>query len=302
MKIQWPTAINIALAVILAAATCGQLYVCYRQKQVFDRQDQEHAREAFNKALDAVEANRESCSEHVPTFSVHIPLDQAIKAEEVAGPLLTAAEYNRLAVLGSSELDSWKVEEYARKAEKKSQTKADHFASQLVIAHLHFCNINKDAELDKIQAVRQEFGTAIAILLPEEHISANKVRIGQAFALLAAHEKYMDKMTNSDEAWKKALAYLVGHCGPGNMVSELKDKLGWSSSGKPSISFLFKSPPSPVDIQFAAIHGSIPTIPVSVSSAPTLPGPMPAPAPALMPAPGPMPAPAPAPPPPAPRN
>ena len=116
--------VSLLLSAIVSYATWGQYKVGRDQQALLDRQDQEHAREVFNKALndlDALDVANRGCSGNVATFAPNIPIAQAIQEEKIAEPLLTAAEYNRFATL-VADVTITTSEEYARKAQEKSIT------------------------------------------------------------------------------------------------------------------------------------------------------------------------------------
>jgi len=273
--------VSLLLSAIVCYATWGQYKVGKSQQVLLDRQDHEHAREAFNKALndlDSVDVANRGCSSDVATFASSIPIAQAIQAEKIAEPLLTAAEYNRFATL-VADVTITTSEEYARKANEKSITTPDQFLSKLVLAHIHFCALSQDASSDQIDACAKEFNEAIAVLLPYESISAsNRRHIGQAYAILSAHQYYLGKKDQAELTWKKAEPFLTGRCAASSHTTDnLKSLLNYGNPvSKPSISYLFAlCEPHKAALMPPALEPEPATV--------TSPSAMPAPAPALAP-------------------
>ena len=218
-----------------------------------------------------------------PVYLIEVPLDKAIGFEPNAAELLTAAEYNRLAVLGSSIWDFQKTEQYANKALAKSKTPLDGFVSHLVLAHNTFRHLNDDPERAKIKDGRYHFGQAVASLQTNIGTDAGQYHSGEGYGIWAMHEAFLknDKDCKqmrgfADSAWSKLPNGSA-------LLKELDERIKIAGGGvRPEIACLFKSEATPESVfivrgpltpSVTSVPASIPPIPTSKppAHAPTIP-------------------------------
>ena len=197
------------------------------------------ARGEFDNALN--EAEKYCCQTCGPNYLLEASLTKALQAEEEAEPLLSAADYNRLALYGSS---VWKVsttEKFANKAlHHPDCTPIDQFYSQLILGHAKFSLLPKGAEFTRVNGARKEFRKAAAMLETESTTDDTRVHVGECYAVWAANEGYLGYSSESKEAWQKA----VNSWSPLANAGELKTAWdawvkGARNGYKPSISYLF---------------------------------------------------------------
>ncbi|MGA2620862.1 MAG: hypothetical protein ABSF26_24840 [Thermoguttaceae bacterium] len=264
-----------------------QVAVLSTAAQVLNQSELLRAREDFNKALDEADGFCSGCPACSPNYFIEVPLDRAVQAETRAEILLSSAEYNRLATLGSSVWEVSKTEAFVKKALARSGSSLDHFFSHLVLGHIYFCHLEKGAELTKVEAARKEFRSAVASLQTETSTDGVRTNTGVCYAIWAAHEGYLatsnysQVVSSANSAWSR-------------LPNEKELQLRWYATIdqaihgiRPQISCLFKSPVATVPI---TVMPPVPNISVSPATAPaptaTIPTSEPAPAPtATIPAP-----------------
>ena len=78
-----------------------------RSMDIVERERIDHARDAFDKALDEADSYCSDCQQCAPPLGLSYPSRQSGRWVAELKDVLTAAEYNRLAILGSS---AWEVD------------------------------------------------------------------------------------------------------------------------------------------------------------------------------------------------
>jgi hypothetical protein len=248
--------INVILTVVLAGTsvamvvtasntdktTTKQVELLDKASRLLAEQVAIVAREHFNHALDDAEAYC-TCSSCSPSYLIEIPLDIAVRDEPAARDLLTAAEYNRLAILGSSVWDFKKAEPYGRKALEKSETPLDHFVSHLVLAHLHFRHLEDDPAHATIQEGRIHFKEAVTTLENDKGSEAAQSTIGYGYGLWAAHEAFRNDETESRHKMNLAKSWLSKQSDKQSLIDKLEEAtLAAKNGARPEIACLFKPP------------------------------------------------------------
>ena len=150
--------------------------VAYNQWQLAKDKAVLVAREEFDHALDEAEAlcghctcDGQSCgtwlySSCTPSYLIAIPLDKAIRNEPKITDYLTAVEYNRLAILGSSVWNFDRTKQYIDKAIRVGHEPLDGFLSHLVMGHVYFRYLSDLPDTANIEKARNEFTEAVASL------------------------------------------------------------------------------------------------------------------------------------------
>jgi hypothetical protein len=231
------------------------------------------ARDDFNDALDS--ADNYCCSTcapgSAPNYLIVIPLDRAVQAEKKAEPILTAAEYNRLAMLGSSVWELSKTEHYLTKAASKSPSAIDQFHSHLVLGHVYYSHLQKGAELSKAQRARQQFDLAVAALLNVQPTNDEIMRLtGEAYAVRSSHERFLGYDVESSDALQKAKAHWSKLPDTATLTTDWIGRIAQAGAGiRPQVSCLFKSPVRSTPI---TLLPPVPEIPVAPPRAIPAPG------------------------------
>ncbi len=214
-----------------------------KTKELWDREAVHKARDDFDMALD--EADRycqgPRCS---PTYAIFIPLDKAVRREQEAAQFLTAAEYNRLALVGSTVWDFGISEQYVKKAlDKKDKTPVDIFVSHLVLGHLNFVFLKADPDHANLKAARAHFDQAIKALPEHSGVDAIRAYVALGFEFWAAHEAFLKNNEESKQLAKMAVASRSGLSDPDDFERQLNATLDSANRGvMPQIGCLFKPP------------------------------------------------------------
>ncbi|MGD0899573.1 MAG: tetratricopeptide repeat protein [Thermoguttaceae bacterium] len=213
-------------------------------KELVERETIHEARDDFDKVLDEADRYCEGCSQCSPSYAINIPLDKAVRREQEVTPFLTAAEYNRLAMLGSAVWEFGMAEKYVRKAmDKKDKTPVDVFVSHLVLGHLNFVHLKDDPEHATLKDAKDHFTQAIAALPPNSGSDAIRTYVGRGYGIWAAHEAVLKHSEESDRLAKLAKASWSGLSDAHTFEVELSALLASASAGvMPQIACLFKSP------------------------------------------------------------
>lgn len=198
--------ITTMLAAILLLVTYWQYRVADKQYQVsklqMELEQTKHvweAKEAFDKALADAAEYVQVCPNCVPHYLIRIPLDKAAQQEHAAREKLIAADYVRLAYLGSSVWSFQTTSDYCNKALGRASSPFDRFFAYLVLGHVHFVHhaANRQASL---QMARKHISDAVLILQKEDGTEGVFYSLGYAYALLAEHEAYLKHEKESDQA------------------------------------------------------------------------------------------------------
>ncbi len=242
--------INLILAAVLAYATWNTDQTTTKQLELFDAIKTDHdkkkvalAREGFTAALDKAEKYCSSCSSCTPTYLIGIPLDKALLIEPAAATRLTAAEYNRLAVMGSYLWDFQKTEKIANKALKKSQTSLDRYVSEMVLGHIHFRHSNDCPEHANINDARKHFLKALFHLRPAATSKAGKHYRGFMYSLWAKHEAFQGNDSNCQKKKDKAQKLWSKLSNHEVLIKKMNDEIQSAKDGcRPEISCFFMTP------------------------------------------------------------
>ncbi len=171
-----------------------------------------HARAKFDAALDKSEELCKQCGEFCPPYSLPLHLNRAIYNEPTAEPLLTATDYNHLAMLGCSIWDFSTTKKYAEKAlnNPRNRTTLDCFFAYLLLAHNHFKHLRDEPSLANIVDGRKYFEEAERCLLKAPPNASVKFNRGQGLALWAADEAFAGysmeasvKQLQAIDCWKE---------------------------------------------------------------------------------------------------
>ena len=211
-------------------------------KTMIDQQAATRAREEFDNALDEAEKYcPDCCNSCAPDYLIEVSLDKALRAEPVATPLLTAAEYNRLAELGSSVWDFQKSESYVKKALTKSEAPSDLYLSYLVLGHINFKHLNDDSEHAKLNVGRDNFRKAIASIQAATASDLGKVHHGEGYSLWAAHEAVLHNYDNAEQMMEVAWATWSRLPNRDILETAAYDRTQRAASGSmPEVACLFK--------------------------------------------------------------
>jgi hypothetical protein len=171
-------------------------------------------------------------------------LTKAIQAEKKAEPLLAAAEYNHLAILGASVWDVSTTERFVNKAVNNATcTPVDRFYSYVILGHAKFSLLPRGAEFTRVDSARQEFRRAVALLQTESTTDFTRAHLGECYAILAGHEGYLGNSIESEEAWGKAVDSWSRLANAGELKSNWDPWVQEAHHGfKPSIASLFMMP------------------------------------------------------------
>ena len=189
------------------------------------------AREAFNKALDEADGFCSDCPMCALPFGIFAPLDKAVMREAELSEILTAAEYNRLAILGSSAWEFEKTNGFAAKALAKSITPIDQFMFNLVLGHLRFLNYKNDNDAANLRKGRDYFQSSIKALDDRHGTDAFRFYLGKAQALWATHERVVKNTDESHRHYILAKAHWEGLPGYENFARQLDVQLSDADSG-----------------------------------------------------------------------
>ena len=173
-----------------------------------------------------------------------IPLDRAVRAEEKAGGLLVAAEYNRLAVLASSVWDYDKTKGYVDKAlATKGPTPLDCFFSRLVLGHITFKSLSSDSGAEKTEAARREFRDAIDCLHKASQNDTIQYHEGLGYSIWAAHEAFLKHDLDSNQAKEHATAAWSKLPNSARWIVRMNEQIHRAKTGiRPEIACLFGPP------------------------------------------------------------
>ncbi len=226
-------------------------------KELLARETMHMARDDFDKLLDEADQYCVACPQCSPTYPIIIPLEKASRREEEVAAVLTAAEYNRLAMLGSSVWDVEKTKSYVTKAmdkeratrgtakEKEGGTgvEVDDFVSHLVLGHLYFVHL-KDDEPANLKRAEENFREAIKALPVNSGNDAIRAYIGQGYAIWSAHEAFLKRNDESSQLADWAIASWKGLSDHELFEKELDERRKAAADGvMPQIACLFKAGP-----------------------------------------------------------
>ncbi len=201
-----------------------------------------HARDDFNLALDDASKYCPNCTHCAPAYAIQVPLNKAVTREPEAAAILSAGEYNRLAMLGSSVWDFKKAEYYVKKAMDKSSEPFDKFFSNLLLGHLNYSYAESDPTDASIQVGNVSFTTAVACMEPQQSKPAVQSLIGQAYGLWALHELLRKDTAESDKHAGLAKAHWKNLPDEASLNHELNERLAAATNGiRPEIACLFRS-------------------------------------------------------------
>ena len=232
--------LNLALSAMLVWATCNTDRTFDRVRQLVKEESVNRARAEFDNALDEAEKHYSdgSCA---PAYLIEVPLDKATSNEPVAAERLTAAEYNRLAMLGSFIWDFERTESYTNKAKLKSATATDRFFSYMVLAHIHFRHMLDDPEHASLKEARRYFRLAIGSLQESTAGDAAQFQLGQGYGLWASHEAFLKNADESRQLGAFAEASWGKLAARSSFIRDLDDRLSIARNGTmPGIAGLFK--------------------------------------------------------------
>jgi hypothetical protein len=244
--------------------------ITHNSDQTFDRQEkllakatamvgQEKAylaREAFDKALDDADGYCSECQQCAPPFAVLIPLDKAKLREAELTNILTATEYNRLAILGSAVWDFDKTREFALKALQKSLTPIEKSMSNLVLGHLYFVSYKTDTNPATLQQGRVYFRSSIKLLYDLPPTDAFRFQLGQTEALLAKHELATDTgIKRFGEHYEQAKQWWKGLPDGDKHIAQLTADISLGQMDHiPNVACLFHATPSNPSVRPCGDH------------------------------------------------
>lgn len=205
-----------------------------------------HARDNFDAALDEAEKCCRNCPACTSPYLLKIPIDKAVRWEHEAAALLTAAEYNELARLGSKVLDFPTTEGYIKKAMATSNQPLDKFFSHLVLGHIHFLYLKSDPAHARLEAARDNFKKATDSLHTDD--DTTRFYLGRGWGLWAAHERLLHNSEESQTYYECAKAKWSGLPEYDDLVRSLYDQIEEAGCKgiEPDIACLFK-PVQPVE-------------------------------------------------------
>jgi len=203
-----------------------------------------------------------------------IPIDKAVRWEREAAALLTAAEYNQLAMLGSKVLDFPTTEGYIKKAMETSNQPLDKFFSHLVLGHIHFAHFKSDPKHANLKDARDNFKKAIDNLNTSE--DATRFYLGHCWGLWAIHERVLKNSVESQTYYESAKVSWSGLPDYSELVRNLFEQIEDAACNniEPDIACLFKptQPGQGRPIRCASCSGEgVPTTPKVSESAPKAP-------------------------------
>lgn len=227
------TSVLAAATVFLALAT-SELAKITKQERTY------HARDYFDAALDEAEKCCQSCPTCASPYLMNIPIDKAVRCEHEASALLTAAEYNQLARLGSKVLDFPTTEGYIKKAMETDSKPLDKFFSYLVLGHIHFTHLKSDSKSANLEAARDNFKKATDALNTGEDTA--RFYKGHAWGLWAIHESVLKNSVESQTYYEFAKVSWSGLPEYNELVRNLFEQIEDAASNniEPDIACLFK--------------------------------------------------------------
>jgi len=252
------------------------------------------ARDEFDQAIDEASRFCPTCTHCAPAYAIQIPLAKALTREPEAAAILSAGEYNRFAMLGSSVWDFKKTESFVKKAMEKSGEPFDRFFSNLLLGHLNYTYAESDPASASIQVGDVGFTTAVGCLQPQQAKPAVRSLMGQAYGLWAIHKRFRKDKAKSDEYAELARAFWKNLPDAGLLDRELDDQLAAAADGtRPEIACLFRSADSCVGMPTRSYPAPAPAPAPTPAPRPPTAAPVPAPAPESAPVPSAPAAPAP---------
>jgi hypothetical protein len=252
------TAVNVACTLVLAftawssnITTTKQVDLIGTMKQDLQQLKVFGQRDLFDIALDEAESYCLACSSCSPAYMIVVSLDKALRSESDASELLTAAEYNRLAMLGSSVWSFDRAEMYAQKAFQKSDTSLDRFFSNVTLGHIHFRHSRNDPERAKPETARKYFNEAIKSQQADSGTDIGQFRLGQGYALWAMHEAFLHNDVEAEQqrdfaetSWKKLPDAET-------LVKEMDERIKAAKDGaSPDLACLFRAKSKPTETYY----------------------------------------------------
>lgn len=212
------------LYLLVTVAICYIAYLSYegsnRQQEFFERQVVLVGESAktfkqvqlgfdlydFHEALNKAEPLYRACPTCEPDYMLSVHLDTAKRLEKTLEDHISAAEYVRLASLGSAVWSFETLEAICEKALRKAQTPLDRHFAMLMLAHAHFTHYGHN-DRARLETARRYFSEALALLETAPPTMNSQYFLGAASELWAAHEMFQKNEGDAQQKKTRAMSY-----------------------------------------------------------------------------------------------